>query len=102
MLALIIGVIAAPAFVFLVFGLALGRGPVKAAAWAQYWVWQFAMIIQRPIIHAPVDPSRRRALGPRHWHNLGGFDGPPGEHAGPGSQRLDALFGIPLALVDAP
>jgi hypothetical protein len=56
MLALIIGVIAAPAFVFLVFGLALGRGPVKAAAWAQYWVWQFAMIIQRPIIHTPVDP----------------------------------------------
>jgi hypothetical protein len=28
-----VGVIAAPAFVFLVFAVALGRNPVKAAAW---------------------------------------------------------------------
>ena len=33
MLAFIVGVIVVPAFVFLVFAVALGRNPVKAAAW---------------------------------------------------------------------
>jgi hypothetical protein len=33
MLALILGLIGAPAFVFFVFAVALGRDPVKAAAW---------------------------------------------------------------------
>jgi hypothetical protein len=33
MLAFILGVIAAPAFLFFVFAVALGRDPIRAAAW---------------------------------------------------------------------
>jgi hypothetical protein len=33
MLVFVLGVIAAPAFVFFVFAVALGRNPAKAAAW---------------------------------------------------------------------
>ena len=51
MLAFIIGVIAVPAFVFLVFAVALGRNPTKAAAWGAILGMGVLVLTAAMIVH---------------------------------------------------
>ena len=51
MLALIIGVIGVPAFVFFVFAVALGRDPMKAAAWGAILGMAAIALVVAMVIH---------------------------------------------------